>query len=225
MEYVAFFILGTIDIFLVLAFIFKIFRWPLGSYIKECILIAFLCSLESFANRFVFDLAEYDALIQVVTIMLCVHYILRVNFYHAITLSVIGVMAYFEVVYVMYQVLEQIDIVSTSDAAASVGEGTFIIQLTSETFAAIIVWLIYKFNLGFSYVAVPPHDRKTKFTAEEKINMTVDFVAALVIFATNYCIITLGRLGIGAMMVSEFIALCLLLYLARRRDYAHDRPH
>src|SRR4051812_27817720 len=100
---------GFLDVFMILTFIFKIFRWPLFSYLKELIIIAAVCSFESYLTRMVFHISQYDLLIQTATIMLLMNYLLKVNFYYALSLSVIGALSYSEVVFFVYQTLVKLN--------------------------------------------------------------------------------------------------------------------
>ncbi|MNP68576.1 hypothetical protein D3C76_1645530 [compost metagenome] len=91
-------------------------------------------------------------------------------------------------------------------------------QISVQLIAALFAFLLYKFNLGFSFVSVPPHDGKRRFTAKEKMNLIISSVAVVCIFFTVYIAINYGTFGINAIMVLEFCALLFLMYIARKQD-------
>jgi hypothetical protein len=112
-------LLGTIDVFLILAFIFKTFKWPFFRYVRECLTIASICSLESYVNRIILNIPQWDVLIQIVSLMIMLHVIIKVNWYHSLTLSAYGAIAYSIIVYLTYMLLGVSGLVTHEDMAAS----------------------------------------------------------------------------------------------------------
>lgn len=209
-------LLGTVDIFLVITLIFKAFRWPLRQYVREALIIAILCSVESYLSRIVFEVPEVDLILQNIIILVLMRVLLKVNFYYALTLSVIGSFLYSEIAYVIYNLFDLFHI--PLDLSTPTSMGVYLMQLSVQLAAALLAFILYKFNLGFSFVSVPPHDGKRRFTSKEKLNLIISCLAVVCIFFTVYVAINYGTFGINAIMVLEFGALLILLYIARKQD-------
>lgn len=209
-------VLGMADIFLIVTLIFKIFRWPLKFFVREALIIAFLCSLESYLTRVVFKVPEIDLILQNVIIVLLMRALMKVNLYYAITLSVIGSFVYSEIAYTTYHLFGFFG--SPLNLSEPTTTDIYLMQLSVQVIAGIIAFALYKFNLGFSFVAVPPHDAKRSYSKREKLNLYISSMAVVMIFATVYLAINYGSLGINLIMALEFAALILLLFIARKQD-------
>ncbi|WP_218095824.1 hypothetical protein [Paenibacillus solanacearum] len=218
MEQVLFLILGTFDVLVTLSLIFIMFRWPFFSYIKECILIALLCSIESFITRMVLHIPEWDMVGQFTIIVLSLRFIIKVNPYHSLTLALVGTLAYSEFVIIVFMLLDSLGIVTSNVAMQSSGLGIFTFQFICECTGALISFLIYKFNLGFSYVAVPPHERIRKLTKREKITLTFHSIAVLLLTSVMFWIINFGGVGYKVVLVG-LLTLVAVLYLAYKEEY------
>ncbi|MDF2935080.1 MAG: hypothetical protein K0Q90_453 [Paenibacillaceae bacterium] len=209
-------LLGTVDIFLLIMLIFKVFRWPLRQYASEALAIAFLCSVESYMSRIVFGVPEVDLILQNLIILVMMKVLLKVNFYYGLTLSVIGSFLYSEIAYLTYNLFGLLNI--PLDLSTPASAGVYYMQVSVQLIAALVGFLLYKLNLGFSFVSVPPHDGKRRFTPKEKMNLIISSLAVVCIFVTVYVAINYGTFGINAIMVIEFCALLFLMYIARKQD-------
>lgn len=209
-------LLGMLDIFLIITLIFKVFRWPLTQYIKEILIIAVICSAESYVSRIVLGIPEVDLFLQNILILFLMKYLMKMNFYYSMTLSVIGSFMYSEIAYAAYNVFDLIQI--RMDVSNPMSSGVYSMQVFIQAIAALFAFLLYKFNLGFSFVAVPPHDSKRRFSPKEKLNLIVSSLAVICIFLTVHVAIHYGAFGINAIMALELFALVILLYIARKQD-------
>lgn len=209
-------LLGTVDIFLLLTLIFKVFRWPLWQYAREALLIAFLCSLESYLSRIVLGVPEIDLILQNIIILVLMKLLLKVNFYYGLTLSVIGSFLYSEIAYLTYNLFSLLNI--PLDLSTPASDSVYLMQISVQVVAMLASFLLYKFNLGFSFVSVPPHDGKRRFTPKEKMNLLISTLAVLCVFFTVHIATNYGPFGINAIMVLEFCALLFLIYIARKQD-------
>lgn len=216
MNAIIYLLLGTVDIFLLITLIFKVFRWPLTHYAREALIIAFLCSVESYLSRIVFGVPEVDLILQNIIILVLMKVLLQVNFYYALTLSVIGSFLYSEIAYITFNLFGLLHI--PLDLTTPASAGVYLMQISVQVLAALVAFLLYKFNLGFSFVSVPPHDGKRRFTPKEKLNLFVSAVAVICVFFTVHIAINYGTFGVNAIMILEFCALLLLIYIARKQD-------
>lgn len=216
MSSIIYLILGTVDIFLLITLIFKLFRWPLRQYAWETLIIAFLCSVESYLSRIVFEVPEVDLILQNIIILVLMKVLLKVNFYYALTLSVIGSFLYSEIAYLTYNLFSLMNFPLDLSTPASVG--VYLMQISVQAVAMLTAFILYKFNLGFSFVTVPPHDGKRRFSSKEKMNLIISTIAVICVFFTVDIAINYGTFGVNAIMILEFGALLFLIYIARKQD-------
>ncbi|NHN32872.1 hypothetical protein [Paenibacillus agricola] len=220
MQSIIYILLGTTDILVILLLIFKIFRWPFLTYIKELFFIAFICSIESYIARMVMNIPQWDLILQVIILIFSLRYLLRVNYYHALTLTVIGTLAYSEIAYTVFNILNYIGITTNNEASESIGFGVFATQILSECMGIAVSWILYKFNLGFSFVAVPPHDPKRTLSNYEQSKLIINFGCVLIVSTAMFWLMNYGMVGVNILMIGDFLALLVLLYLAQKEDYS-----
>lgn len=211
-------LLGFIDISVLLLLMFTIFRWPYLPFLRSCMIIALVCSLESFVTRWIIPFPQFDLLIQIATIMVLVRLLMKANLYHAMFMSVVGALAYSEVVFASYTLMESIGIVGSEDAAATSTYGIYLIQVAGELMGVVLSLLLYKLNAGFSWISTPPHDPKRKFTGSERRNLLLNSIAVILIASTTNWVISYGGFGVKVIMGFEFLALAILLLIAVKQD-------
>jgi hypothetical protein len=147
-------------------------------------------------------------------------YLMKVNVYHALTLSVIGGLAFSEISFATYNVLNLLGITPSVVTVTAIGWEVFNFQIVSECVGIIVAWLLYKLNLGFSHVSVPPHDPKRKFTKEEKVILSINCIAALIVASLMFWVLDYSILGLWIIQILDLVALVLLLYLASKKEYS-----
>lgn len=211
---------GFLDILVLLVLTFKIFRWPIRSFLSEIAIIAIVCSAESYIMRMIFNVSQFDLLIQITSVFILIKFLMKVNLYHSLSLSAVGALSYSEVVFIVYRTLDKLNIISPEDAAANSGIGIYTLQAYAEFCGLLVALFLYTFNFGFSFISIPPHDRKVKYSTDEKLNVSFLFISIVIVISTTFWVVTYGGFGMNVMIISELIALLLVLYLARRKEYS-----
>lgn len=218
MDSILYIALGALDIMAILILTLRVFRWPFVAFWPELAGISVICAMEPYISRLVLHIPEWDMILQNLLLVILLRYVVKVNFYYALTLSIVGSLVYSEVAYAVFHMLIFTGFITAT--AAPTSSETYTMQLINQALAFLIAWLMYKLNLGFSYVSVPPHDSKKRMTGREKIQFTINIMAVIFIFLTMYLFLRYGELGTGVIMLLDLIALVTLLLLARRQDYA-----
>ncbi|MCM3144315.1 hypothetical protein [Brevibacillus sp. MER 51] len=185
MDYLLFLFLGFLDGIAIIALGFKVFRLPVTWFKRELGLIALILTSCSFIVRILIGLPEIDMIVQYSIIVLFFRYHLKVKLFDALMLPAIGYLSFDLVQLIVYPQLISIGLVSIQDIQQNVGYGTFLIQVIGQAMSFLICWLLYRFNLGFSFVACPPHDIEDKFTLQGyDIIMFFGVACSAVVFAS-----------------------------------------
>lgn len=116
---------------------------------------------------------------------------LKVKLFDSIVVATVGYLGFNIVQYTTYVVLLWTGMVSFEDGQALTNLGTYLIQLSTHLFVFFIAWLIYRYNHGFSFIMLPPHDVhiKIKMTfLRVLIMLTVFLSSTTILFVTNWMI-------------------------------------
>ncbi|RAP29106.1 hypothetical protein C2W64_04053 [Brevibacillus laterosporus] len=215
-------ILGSIDILAILVLAFKIFRFPLA-WKKEFLIISITASLISYLNRVILDIPNVDSWLQYSIIILFFRYMLKVKLFDSIVVATVGYLGFNIVQYSTYVVMLWTGIVSFADGQALTNLGTYLIQLTTHLFMFGVAWLIYRYNHGFSFIMVPPHDVhiKIKMTPLKYLIMTMVFLSSTTILVvTNWMLAFNGN---PTWLVPVFIIyLIILIKLLEKKEMTND---
>ncbi|RAV00566.1 hypothetical protein [Paenibacillus sp. YN15] len=224
MSFVLYVIFGAIEIFSVFALMFKVFSLPYREYLKEIGIMSALVTLSSYLLRVYLGIDMIvDMTVSFVMLILFMRYMIRIKLFRAIMIS----LTYFAyaiintgtfLIYSLFGLNSDAVINDSSSLAA------YAVQFTSSVIAAVVAYLIYKRNLGFSYIIRPPHDTfvKSKISAQE-MRVILLVGASFLVFFMTVLLITQNKTFAGFPVVIFLYA--ALLYLAYKRDMTHDRPY
>ncbi|QDX92019.1 hypothetical protein EEL30_06345 [Brevibacillus laterosporus] len=214
--------LGSIDILAILVLAFKVFRFPLA-WKKEFLIISITASLISYLNRVVLDIPSVDSWLQYTIIILFFRYMLTVKLFDSIVIATVGYLGFNIVQYSTYVVMLWTGVVSFADGQALTNLGTYLIQVATHLFVFLIAWLIYRYNHGFSFIMVPPHDVhiKTKMTPLKFLIITMVFLSSTtILFVTNWMISFNGN---PTWLVPVFIIYLIILFkLLEKKEMTND---
>lgn len=191
MNTILYLLLGFADIIVVLAFIFKLFRFPFWDYKREFLIMGITLSVTSYLVRVIFKIPEIDLGIQYVLFILFFRYLIKFRLWESTMLTAIGILAFDLSQLILIPTLISLEVATLGDVFRSTGKGTFLIQFVNDVVMVLISYLIYRFNLGFSFVMQPPHELKWK-TSLNGINFIVlmlVIIASQAIFVTLYILL------------------------------------
>lgn len=220
MDVFLYLLFGFLDAIAMLVLIFKIFRFPLGEYAKELTIIGVTLSIVSYFNRFWFDIASYDTVIQFILTIIFFRYLIKIRIFESLSIVSIGYSSFIGIQIIVYSVLQASGIVTLADAQGLTNLGTYIIQFSTQISCVAIGYLLYRFNMGFSYIFAPPHDmhiRRKKSTLQTLI-AAANMIGILAVCSMMYWILN-NESAMYIVLPSVLGSLLLLIYLSHRRDY------
>ncbi|MCM3141635.1 hypothetical protein [Brevibacillus sp. MER 51] len=191
MNTILYLLLGVADIIVVLAFIFKLFRFPFWDYKREFLIMGITLSVTSYLIRVIFKIPVIDLGVQYVLFILFFRYLIKFRIWESTMLTAIGILAFDLCQLILIPTLISLDIATIGDVFKSTGMGTFLIQLVNDVVMVLISYLIYRFNWGFSFVMQPPHELKWKpsLNGINFIVLMMVIVASKAIFVTLYVLL------------------------------------
>lgn len=224
MDIFLYLVFGALDSLCNFVLMFKIFRFPIREYKYEIFLSTILITLVSYVNRMILNIPDWDMAIQFFLYVNLLIYLFKVNLPYAIDLSSIGYLTFVGVQFTIYPLLVASNIVSFNDAHELTGQGTYIIQISSELTCYLIGYLLWKFNFGFSHISRPPHDGFLRYniSGTKNIGLLTNIIAALIVCSTMHWVLNYHA-GVYIVIPSVIGSLLILFYLSYRKDIGYDR--
>jgi hypothetical protein len=203
----------------VLAFIFKLFRFPFWDYKKELTFIAGTLAVMSYMLRMVLDAPEIDMPLQFILLIVFFRYLLKFRLFESSMLVAIGILGFDLSQLIVAPLLISIEVATIGDVFQSAGMGTFLIQAINDAIVVLVSWLLYRFNLGFSFVMQPPHELgwKTKYTGSNMFALIGVVVASTTIIAVLYILLNYFN-DFKYVITAGIIALIILLITCHKKE-------
>ncbi|WP_159887040.1 hypothetical protein [Paenibacillus puerhi] len=211
-------ILGSIDIMVLLALMLQIFRWPFFRYWKGLLLIAVLCSVESYVMRNIIGAPEWDVIIQGSIVILGLIYSLKVPLYHAWTLSITGCLAFAVVQSLVLKGLGVFGMLSMEIGVDIKGIGAFIPQMLSQLTGIALSYMLYKLRLGFTFVTGPPYAQVRSIYAVRSLSFIFHFLAVLILAGGMVWVVRFGDRALDIIIFTGIPVLAGLIYLAYQEE-------
>ena len=220
MDVFLYILFGFFDVIAILVLIYKIFRFPLWEDTFKLIMIGIILSVVSYIDRFLLNIAFYDMAIQFILYVIFFRYLIKMRLFESLSIVSIGYCSFVGVQFIVYPLLLTSGIVTIDDAQELTNLGTYIIQSSTEVVCYIIGFLLYRFNMGFSYIFVPPHDLliRNKKNKTHTLIMIANTLGILAVCSTMYWVLNFAS-AIYIVLPSVMGSLIILIYLSHRRDY------
>ncbi|WP_163854569.1 hypothetical protein [Paenibacillus elgii] len=213
MDFFIYLILGMLDTFAILALAFKFYRFPFFEYIKEVLVMCILITLSSYIVRVEFNLGVLDLIVQLLLYIFFFRRIIKVRLKASIALSLLY-FVYGALSYGFYFIYRAFSIVSPGVVDQSTGPEAYLMQLTTSLSALLISWIMYRFRLGRSSIARPPHFLGDKFTLKEILIICLLFsFGSILIYIFHYIEHWRATLAIPVVLLSVLA----LAYLSNRK--------
>lgn len=164
MDIILFLALGFLDGIAIVALGFKVFRFPISWYKREIGLIALILTCCSYIIRILVGFPELDMIIQYGLIVLFFRYLLKLKLFDSLMIPAVGYLIFDLVQLIIYPQMISLGMISLEDIQQNIGYGTYLVQVTGQVVCLITCWLLYRLNLGFSFVTCPPHDVDVRFS-------------------------------------------------------------
>ncbi|WP_244873623.1 hypothetical protein [Brevibacillus reuszeri] len=212
-------ILGFLDIIVVIAFIFKLFRFPFWDYKREVIIIGLSLAITSFLVRIIFEIPEIDLAIQFFLFIVFFRYLIKFRVAEAAMLTAIGILAFDLSQLLVIPSLITLEVASLGDVFRSTGMGTFLIQAVNDGVMILVSWILFRFNLGFSFIMQPPHEVrwKTSYKGTNFVALIGVLIASVAIFATLYILLNYFN-EIKYVAITVIVAFIILLITSHKKE-------
>jgi hypothetical protein len=215
MHFFLFMVLGILDVFALFALMFKAFRLPYVEYAKEIGIIAVVITLISYVIRVFFAGPQLlDIMLHFVLYILFFRLLIKIRVWRGFIVALVY-FGYGLLSFVSYMLLYKTHIISGDLSPNSLS--SYLVQVTQIALAFIISFVLYRFNLGFSFIVRPPHDFfiKRVLKRNEVIMINGILILSAVMFACAFMIFEYKNFMIIPFNLAIF---ALLIYLAYRRD-------
>ncbi|MGC5326956.1 hypothetical protein [Brevibacillus sp. SYSU BS000544] len=221
MDTILYITFGFLDVIAILALIFKLFRFPFWDYFKEFSIIGICLTFISYLLRVQFNIPEIDMVVQFVIFVLFFRYWIKIRLFYSIFLSTLGGISLIVIQLAMISVLLSVNMISIDDTQAIDKIGTYLIQMFSQITSFSISLVLYRFNLGFSFIMSPPHDVDRNVSLQQVNTYLVYSVSIGVIVLAISLYFLLHYLSLLAVVgVVIVLAALLLFYLSHKKDYS-----
>lgn len=212
--------LGFFDALAVLVLMFKIYRLPMREYQVSIIVMSLAITGFSFFNRVILEMPEIDLPLQMISFILFSRYVIKIKYFYSTLITSMGLCSYIILQLTIYLFLTNTGLIDHEIVTQLGGWSVYLVQVTTILFAYLIAILLKSFNLGFSFVVIPPNDFDIK---EDYINvnnrwlLVVNIVGLILVSITLVFILNQNALLIFPFALS---ASWLLYYYSKRRDLA-----
>ncbi|MGK5512080.1 hypothetical protein [Brevibacillus formosus] len=222
MNTILYLLLGFADVIVVLAFIFKLFRFPFWDYKREFFIMGITLSVTSYLIRVIFKIPVIDLGVQYVLFILFFRYLIKFRIWESTMLTAIGILAFDLSQLILIPTLISLGVATIGDVFKTTGMGTFLIQFVNDVAMILISYLIYRLNWGFSFVMQPPHELKWK-TPLDGLNfivLTGVIIASQAIFVTLYVLLNYFNeiKYVAIAVVASFIIFIITSHLKEAED-------
>ncbi|MFN0222143.1 hypothetical protein [Paenibacillus sp. KR2-11] len=217
MSFILYLLFGFLELLSIFALMTKAFRFPFLEYIKETMLVAVIATALSYFIRVYFGFFQgLDTIAQLILYILFFRYFMKIKYWRALIVSLTYI-GYVVLVLVVYGLYVSTGLIEEEVLNAPNSLSAYFIQFTSSSVAFLIAFLIYRLNLGFSFISVPPHDFliKNKIKKHDIILLTAILMTAIVIFIGLFLLLNDKAIASIPILLVLYI---ILIYIAYRRD-------
>ncbi|SGI69943.1 Uncharacterised protein [Mycobacterium tuberculosis] len=211
--------LGVLDAIAEIALILKLYRLPFVRFRYRIVLFAIGIAILSYFMRMVFELPLLDLPLQYFLFILFFRFALNIKVHLASFIIGVGITIYTLIQLGIYYIGTYIDHWGSDYLLVNDSIYVQIIQFSSDSLVLLASFILYKFNLGFSFIKEPPHDfflKEDYLSRRNLVIVTSSLISALSISST---LLFLYRANIFKLTILTIVVLCISYYFSRRRDY------
>ncbi|BCG57680.1 hypothetical protein [Paenibacillus sp. URB8-2] len=153
-----FIILGIFDAFAMLTIILKLYMLPVREYFVRILLFASFIALFSYLMRIAIGVPEWDLPLQYLLIILFLRLGLKIKVHLASFIAGAGICGYALIQVALYYFYAWTNLMNVGVLKENSGFYISLLQVSTIVAAFVLSWALTRFNLGFSFIIVPPHD-------------------------------------------------------------------
>ncbi|PPB10863.1 hypothetical protein [Brevibacillus laterosporus] len=211
-------VIGIVNQMAIMIIAFKMFRFPVLSYIRDFLLIASVLSLISYFNRFILDIPQYDAIIQYIMLVVFFRRMFEFRVYEATLVTAAGCAIFTCIKVVTLALFLKTNVLSLDDLVHLTGLKMMLIQLLVDVLVLVVTWLVKKLNMGYSFMSQPPHNLNYKLK-KSMISYLLIVAVGLVVFVMSTYLYVLSQANLFMVFAYGVIPLVILLWLLTKKDY------
>ncbi|WP_017814495.1 hypothetical protein [Paenibacillus shenyangensis] len=211
-------ILSIFDAAAMIILMFKLYRLPIMMYAKRISVLALIITLSSYFFRVEISIAYLDLPIQYLIFVLFLRYVIRMKFHYSAFVAAAGMLGFFNIQLLIYYFFDASGALDSSIVKEISGMAVYAVQVSTEVAIFLLSFILWKFNLGFSFIIIPPHDFSDKedFTSRQNIEMiSSTLISVITIFAA---IIFLNYGYMFPLILLAIISFGLSYYFSRKGD-------
>jgi len=144
-----------------LVLILKLYMLPVREYLGKILIFAAFIAVFSYVMRIVLKEPNYDLPLQYLLFILFLRVGLKIKTHLASFIAGAGICAYAVLqmgIYYFYDWTHLMNAYMLKENNGSI----YLLQISTIVIALVISWALMKFNTGFSFIILPPHDFLTK---------------------------------------------------------------
>jgi len=219
MRLLLFLLFSTIEFGSAIALTFSIFLFPIRSNLSRIAFSSLFLAQTSYLIRVELDAETYAPIILVAIMFLFIWMILRVQFFYAAIMTVIGYIATAVVQFSLFLIYSKIFNLFTLELSISNHLFSYFMQASSSSLSLLICYYFVKKRIGFTFV---PDDMKTIQFRRENFPFVFIIFIALIILSTFYYLRDSYSTHFIVLGLLLTLTLIMLLYLAIRKEGQHD---
>lgn len=187
MDKALYIIFSIFDAIAMLALMFKLYRLPIGFYAKKISIMAVAIALVSYILRMKLQLPFIDLPIQYILFVLFFRYIIQMKIHYSAFVTATGLIGSISIQLIIYYFYDMSGVINSEVLSQISGLSVYIVQISTDLFIYALCYCLWKFNFGFAFILLPPHDFMTKEDYSKKLNRELvisTIISALTISAT-----------------------------------------
>lgn len=211
-------ILSIFDAATMIALIFKFYRLPVIMYLKRLSVLALIITISSYLCRVQFNMPYLDLPIQYLIFVIFLRFIIRIKMHYATFIAATGMLGFFVIQLGIYYFFDLSGALDTSIVKEISGVAVYAVQISTEVAILLLCFVLWRFNLGFSFILLPPHDffNKEDYTTRQNLEMIGSTIlSALTIFVA---ILFLNYGYVFALVILAVFSFSLAYYFSRKGD-------
>lgn len=153
-----FILLGIFDATAMLMVILKLYMLPVREYFIRILLFASFIAVFSYIIRIVIGVPEWDLSLQYLLMIIFLRLGLKIKVHLSSFIAGAGICAYALIQMGVYYFYAGVNLMHVGVLKENSGSLLYLFQISSMLIAYLLAWVLTRFQLGFSFIIVPPHD-------------------------------------------------------------------
>lgn len=206
--------ISALEAFALLTSTLNIFRFKVGWYLKDIIVMSVVLALSSYMMRIVLEVPWFDIPLTMCAIIVFMKFTIRVKPQYAVILTLSGYAFYTAFQAVIFLLLKFTIDFDSSMLMETNGLYIYLLQIATAGMTMLVAYLLKVIGYGFTFIIHPPHS-DNKFSKKENTVFYAAIVTFLILTAAAVFLLS-GYLWLGSIIV--LLNFSLLYYLLHRRS-------